>query len=175
MTLVWFILAFALISGVVGMVLIFRRRAALRGEVGDAGPSSASETVEGARAGVEKAEEAEVAGAEAARRPAPSPAEEAIPVPPPKPQPTDAELRSQVKAMLEESDRLLGELQQLAGGGEDTPAALDAGSVDLLGEALGEVRALADRKEWGQARDKGQALRAQLTMMLQMARRGQAS
>ncbi len=77
--------------------------------------------------------------------------------------------------MLEESDRLLGELRQLAGGPEVAQASLDAGSVDLLGEALGEVRALADRKEWGQARDKGQALRAQLTMMLQMVRRGQAS
>ena len=175
MTLVWFILAFALISGVVGMVIIYRRRAALSGEAGGTEPSSVPRKREAPKPRAEAAPKAEVAGAEAGRRPTPSAAEEAIPAPSLKPQPTVAELRSQVQAMLEESDRLLGELRQLAGGPEVAQASLDAGSVDLLGEALGEVRALADRKEWGQARDKGQALRAQLTMMLQMVRRGQAS
>ena len=173
MTLVWFILAFALISGVVGMVIIYRRRAALSGEAGSTEPSSVPRKREAPRPRAEAAPKAEVAGAEAGRQPTPSAAEEAIPASPPKP--TDAELRSQAQAMLEESDRLLGELRQLAGRPGAAQASLDAGSVDLLGEALGEVRALADRKEWGQARDKGQALRAQLTMMLQMVRRGQAS
>lgn len=175
MTLVWFILAFALISGVVGMVIIYRRRAAQSGEAGGTEPSSAPRKRETPRPRSQVAPKAEVAGSGAGGQPTPSPAEEAIPAPPPKPQPTEAELRSQVQAMLEESDRLLGELRQLAGGLEGAQTSLDAGSVDLLGEALGEVRALADRKEWGQARDKGQALRAQLTMMLQMARRGQTS
>ena len=82
-------------------------------------------------------------------------------------------LRSQVEAQLEESARLLGELRESALGAEEG-SALDAGSVEIMEEGLKEIRALAERKQWGQARDKGKALHAQLTLLLQNARRGKS-
>jgi hypothetical protein len=84
-----------------------------------------------------------------------------------------ASLRSQVEAQLEESARLLGELRESASGAEDG-STLSAGSVEIMEEGLEEIRALAARKQWGPARDKGKALHAQLTLLLQSARRGKS-
>ncbi len=79
-------------------------------------------------------------------------------------------LRSEVEAQLEESARLLGELREAASSAEEG-SALGAGSVEIMEEGLEEIRALAERKQWGPARDKGKALHAQLTLLLQSARR----
>ncbi len=94
--------------------------------------------------------------------------------PPPKPTLSDSELRAQVKSQLADSERMLGELKQVeAGTASDTSVSDEM--VNIIEEGLQEVRSLADRKQWSQARDKGQALRAQLSLMLQSARREQAS
>ncbi len=79
-------------------------------------------------------------------------------------------LRSEVEAQLEESARLLGELREAASRAEEG-SALGSGSVEIMEEGLEEIRALAERKQWGPARDKGKALHAQLTLLLQSARR----
>jgi hypothetical protein len=79
-------------------------------------------------------------------------------------------LRSLVEGQLEESARLLSELREVVSGAEGD-SALDAGSVEIMEEGLEEIRALAERKQWGPARDKGKALHAQLTLLLQSARR----
>jgi ribonuclease E len=79
-------------------------------------------------------------------------------------------LRSQVEAQLEESARLLSELREAAAGTEEGSASA-GGSVEIMEEGLDEIRALAERKQWGPARDKGKALHAQLTLLLQNARR----
>lgn len=153
MTVVWIIVGVALVAVVVGMVVLSRRRAAVAGTDGAEQPLKPPKAAEPLRSASQDS------AAPTAQEP-PVPA-----IPEPKPEPTVAELRAQVESVLTDSDRLLAELGQLAAGGE-----LE-GSVGLLGEGLQEVRALAGRREWSQARDKGQALRAQLTMMLQAARR----
>lgn len=78
--------------------------------------------------------------------------------------------RSQVETQLDESARLLEELRAAASGAEEG-SPLNAESVEIMEEGLEEIRALAERKQWGQARDKGKALHAQLTLLLQSARR----
>ncbi len=153
MTVVWIIVGVALVAVVVGMVVLSRRRAGVAGTDGAEQPLKPPQAEEPLRSASQDS------AAPTAQEP-PVPA-----IPEPKPEPTVAELRAQVESVLTDSDRLLAELGQLAPGGE-----LE-GSVGLLGEGLQEVRALAGRREWSQARDKGQALRAQLTMMLQAARR----
>ena len=96
-------------------------------------------------------------------------AEEAPAAAPAKAIPAES-LRSEVEAQLEESARLLGELREAASSAEEG-SALGAGSVEIMEEGLEEIRALAERKQWGPARDKGKALHAQLTLLLQSARR----
>ncbi len=100
-------------------------------------------------------------------------AEAAEAVPPAKAEPTEAELRERVKSRLSESERMLAELREAAseGGGE----AVAPEMVEIMAEGLQEVRALADRKDWGQAKDKGEALHAQLALLLRTARREPAS
>jgi len=78
--------------------------------------------------------------------------------------------RSQVETQLDDSARLLEELRAAASGAEEG-SPLNAESVEIMEEGLEEIRALAERKQWGQARDKGKALHAQLTLLLQSARR----
>lgn len=107
-----------------------------------------------------------VAGGEAESEAA---AEEAPVAVPAKAIPTES-LRSEVEGQLEESARLLGELREAALSAEEG-SALGAGSVEIMEEGLEEIRALAERKQWGPARDKGKALHAQLTLLLQSARR----
>jgi hypothetical protein len=99
------------------------------------------------------------------------PAAEAAPAEPAAPKtPSKEELRSRVEAQLEDSARLLAELKEAASrAGEDSP--LSGGSVGIMEEGLQEVQALAQRKQWSQAKDKGEALHAQLSLLLQGARR----
>lgn len=97
---------------------------------------------------------------------------EAAAVAPPAPKPPGAaELRERVAEILEDAERILGDLRAATAGGEGDAT----GSVEILAEGLAEVRSLAEDKDWGQAKDKGEALRAQLSLMLQTARREQAS
>jgi hypothetical protein len=87
---------------------------------------------------------------------------------------SEQELRSRVESRLDDSSRMLGELKKLAsGGGEEL--GLSAGSVEIMEEGLEEVQALAEREQWSQARDKCEALHAQLSLLLRSARREQAS
>lgn len=109
-----------------------------------------------------------------AERAAAMPEEREVAAPAAKPEMSESELRARVKSQLEDSERMLGELRRLEVGAEGE-AALDAGMVGIMEEGLQEVRALADRKQWSQARDKGQALHAQLSLMLRSARRERAS
>jgi hypothetical protein len=89
-----------------------------------------------------------------------------------KPEPSEKELKQHVESRLEESERLLRELRDVAG--RDSELASPA-MVEIMAEGLGEVRTLAKARKWSHARDKGDALHAQLTMMLQKARRERAS
>ena len=91
-----------------------------------------------------------------------------------KPVPSEGELRSRVESQLTDSERMLGELREAAAAEGGEPA-LDAGSLKIMVEGLEEVRALARRKQWSQARDKCGALHAQLSLLLRSTRRGQSS
>jgi hypothetical protein len=113
-----------------------------------------------------RAEEAEV-GAEAEKAEAePEPVEAAA-------EPAVAEdLSARVEAQIEDSERMLGELREVAGAATEGAAPrVDAGTLDIMTEGLQEVRALAKKKDWGQAKDKSQALHAQISLLLQTARR----
>jgi hypothetical protein len=79
-----------------------------------------------------------------------------------------------VEAQLDESARLLEELRDAASGAEEG-SPVNAEAVEIMEEGLQEIRALAERKQWGPARDKGKALHAQLTLLLQSARREKPS
>lgn len=89
---------------------------------------------------------------------------------PPKVEPPAESPRTQVETQLDESARLLDELRAAASEAEEG-SPLNAESVEIMEEGLQEIRTLAERKQWGQARDKGKALHAQLTLLLQSARR----
>jgi hypothetical protein len=114
-------------------------------------------------------EEAEVVLAE------PEPAEAAEPEPVQIAQPTGAEIAERVRAQLDDSERMLGELTAAAEHAEGLAQQVDPGTLDIMKEGLQEVRTAIDRKDWSQAKDKGEALYAQLSMMLQSVRREQAS
>lgn len=110
------------------------------------------------------------AGVEApvtAREEAEEPAEE-VEVPA-EARPGPLELKERVEELLSDSERMLGELRELSDGEGETE------SVEIMAEGLTEVQALAEEEKWAQAKDKGEALRAQLSMMLQSARRGGSS
>jgi hypothetical protein len=93
---------------------------------------------------------------------------------PPEVEPPAESPRTQVERQLDESARLLEELRAAASEvAEGSP--LNAESVEIMEEGLQEIRTLAERKQWGQARDKGKALHAQLTLLLQSARRETSS
>lgn len=102
-------------------------------------------------------------------RPVPKPE----PAEPAKPRLSDEELRARLQLQLADSERMLKELKEATSSEEpDAEPNPLAGSVKIIEEGLSEVRSLAERKEWGHAKDKGEALHAQLALMLQMARRG---
>ncbi len=94
---------------------------------------------------------------------------------PPRPQVTEAEIRDQVRTRLEAAERMLGELREVAAGRAVDELTQSSGSVEIMAEGLQEVRALAERKQWSQAKNKGEALHAQLSLLLQSARRETAS
>jgi hypothetical protein len=86
------------------------------------------------------------------------------------------DLSVRVEAQIEDSERMLGELRKVAGGiAEGTAPQIESGTLDIMTEGLQEVRALAKKKDWGQAKDKSQALHAQISLLLQTARRQQTS
>ncbi len=85
--------------------------------------------------------------------------------------PSEREIREQVRTQLQESERMLSELKDEA----VEELSQSAGSVEVMEEGLQEVRALAERKQWNQAKNKGEALHAQLSLLIQSARREKAS
>lgn len=89
--------------------------------------------------------------------------------------PSDEELRSRVQTQLEDSERILGELRQVVSHGDGVAEPVPQDTLDIMEEGLQEVRVLAKRKDWSQAKDKGDALHAQLSLMLRSARREKAS
>jgi hypothetical protein len=162
----------AVLAVIAAVVLLRRRRAARAGGVGEpgaveppaAGPAvreeAGDEEAAPTRATEEaasRAAEAEAVAAEAAAKPVLS----------------EGELRSRVESQLTDSERMLGELREAATGGGEP--ALGAGSLEIMAEGLEEVRALARRKQWNQARDKCGALHAQLSLLLRSTRRERAS
>lgn len=163
-------------AGVIAaVVLLRRRRPAAAGEVGEpavAEPSAPGPGVraEAVRAPAEVAEEArvrEVAGEGALVEPAAAPAV--------KPVLSKDELRSRVESQLAESERMLEELKEAAAGAAGVELALGTGSLEIMAEGLEEVRALAGRKQWSQAREKCGALHAQLSLLLRSTRRERSS
>lgn len=128
--------------------------------------------------------EAREAVAAAPRAPAP-PEKEAVAaeaavvrppeVEPPRPQVSESEIRDQVRTRLEAAERMLSELREAAAGKSVEELTQSSGSVEIMAEGLQEVRALVERKQWSQAKHKGEALHAQLSLLLQSARREAAS
>ncbi len=96
-------------------------------------------------------------------------------VKPPRPKVSESEIRDQVRTRLEAAERMLSELQEAAAGRSVEELTQSSGSVEIMAEGLQEVRALVERKQWSQAKNKGEALHAQLSLLLQSARREAAS
>jgi hypothetical protein len=92
-----------------------------------------------------------------------------------KPELSAEELRARVQSSLDDSERLLGKLRAIADEAESGSRPVDAGMLEIMKEGLEEVRSLAQKKKWSQAKDKGEALHAQLSLMLGSARREPAS
>lgn len=163
---------------VVAVVLFAAFLLSRRGKVGATAESRAPvEPVEEEAAGEEEAA-AELPEPGAVVAPEAEPEAAAEPVVPEraaKPEPTAKELRSRVEDRLAESERMLGELRKAAEHDETVAQRVGAGTVAIVEEGLEEVRSLAERKKWNQAKDKGEALHAQLSMMLQSVRREKAS
>jgi hypothetical protein len=102
-------------------------------------------------------------------------AEPVVPEPVVKREPTAKELRSRVEQRLSESERMLAELRKAVEHDDEVAQQVGAGTMEIVEEGLQEVRSLAERKKWSQAKDKGEALHAQLSLMLQSTRREKAS
>lgn len=95
---------------------------------------------------------------------------------PEKPRLSGEEIRSRLETQLADSERMIEELKEATPGDEEVVEGSDlAGTVRIIEEGLEEVRSLAKREQWSQAKDKGEALHAQLALMLQTARRGGSS
>jgi hypothetical protein len=108
--------------------------------------------------------------------PPPTPAEEGAEPVEAEARPVDAAaVRAGVEAQLQDSERMLSELRQAAGQAEGPAQQGALSTLDIVAEGLQEVRALLGKKDWNQARDKGQALHAQVSLLLQTVRREQAS
>ena len=98
-------------------------------------------------------------------------AEEPVePVEPPKPKPTDDELRARAEASLSESKAMLAELQGRLPEAQGVAQQVGPGTLEIMAEGLTEVQGLVDKRQWGQAKDKADALAAQLRLLLQTAR-----
>lgn len=134
-------------------------------EVGAVEPPAA--VVEEERAAVPAAPEQEAAPEQVEE-----PVVEPVPV---KAQPSEAELRARVEANLAESSQMLEELRERSGEAAGSAQPASSGTLEIMTEGLAEVRGLAEKKEWSQARDKADALHAQLKLLLQAASRGSSS
>ncbi|NIR45186.1 MAG: hypothetical protein GWN99_12450 [Gemmatimonadetes bacterium] len=172
------IVALVAVVAIAVLVLFGRRRAAGKAKEPE-GEGAAKPQAEPPEVGPVAAvpPEAKAEDAEAARSVAEVEQErEHVEEAPAKPQPveTEEEVAERVNESLAEARRMLKELQEGEGGAEAGTGALH-GTMDIMTEGLEEVEALADRKKWSQARDKAEALRAQLKLMLQSARRERSS
>jgi hypothetical protein len=141
-----------------------------REEPAEAAPVAESEAVEDPPKAVEavaaaEVEEIEVEAPVEAAEPEPAPEEVA--------QPSAEEISARVRTQLDDSKRMLGELTAAAEHAESPPH--DLGTLEIMQEGLQEVRTALDKKDWSQAKDKGDALYAQLSLMVQSVRREQAS
>ena len=105
----------------------------------------------------------------------PEPVEAAEPEPEEVAQPTAEEISARVQSQLDDSERMLGELTAAAEHAEDLDQRVDLGTLDIMKEGLQEVRTAVDKKDWSQAKDKGDALHAQLSLMIHSVSREQAS
>jgi hypothetical protein len=179
---VWIVVIVVAVVAVAAFIMTRRRQEGLVG--GAESPSAAASPAQAGEAGeteeipelraqvVARAEES--VAVEAAPAPAVEPGPELeVTAPLPKPALSESELRSLVESHLEESERMLGRLREVSGGETGQPAG--AGSVEIMEEGLAEVRALAERKKWSQAKALGEALHAQLSLMLQSAHRESTS
>jgi hypothetical protein len=163
---------------VVVAVVLFAAFLLTRGRKVGARPESEAPEVEKAPDEVEETAEvpelrAQVVARKAELEAAPA-AEAVVPERAAKPEPTAKELRSRVEERLANSERMLGELRK-AVEHDDVAAQRVAGMMEIMEEGLQEVRSLAERKKWSQAKDKGDALHSQLSLMLQSTRREKAS
>lgn len=115
-----------------------------------------------------------VAAAEVEEVEVEAPVEVAEPEPEEVAQPSAEEISARVEAQLHDSERILGELAAAAEHGEGL-AQQDLEALDIMKEGLQEVRTAVDKKDRSQAKDKGDALHAQLSLMVRSVRREQAS
>lgn len=155
-----------------------------RGRKSELGPETEAPAREAEPGGEEETAEvpelraqvvAREAQSEAADVTEPAVGEPVVPERAAKPEPTAKELRSLVEGSLEESERMLGELRKASEHDDAVAQQVGGGTLEIVEEGLQEVRSLAERKKWSQAKDKGEALHAQLSLMLQSARREKAS
>lgn len=167
MSAVWIILAVVAVVGVIAVVARLRRRGPGRAPETPSAETTAGDAAQEAVArGKGAAERAVGSSGGAARELATAATAPPEPVAPTRAEPVEEELKSRVEALLEDSERMLGELRRAAADSGRKASPAIAGSVEVLEEGLQEIRALAQRKQWSQAREKGEALRAQLSLML---------
>lgn len=196
MNVVWLIVIAVAVVIVVAAVVVLRGRSGREpmtpGELDAAkdtpqavrtpGPPSPKKTVEAEPPRPKEPSRVEAPAVDAEAEPdpsAPTAAAEAPSVPAkpsPPPQLSAEEMRSRVESQIADSQRMLDELKTAtAGEAEGEDASGLAGTVEIMEDGLSEVRSLAKRKDWSQAKEKGEALHAQLALMLQSARRERSS
>lgn len=172
MSTVWIILAVVAVVAVIAIVAL-RRRKPKGGPEALSPPDRPGVRVGEGEGAAVRPEPARGAGEEAGREAPQEPAADAVEVAAaqrdeaaqsPGTGPSATDVRSHVRTLLEESEHMLGQLRASSEAGRKTHA--NAGTVEILEEGLEEVRALAKRKDWSEAREKGEALRAQLSLML---------
>lgn len=181
---IWVVVIVAVVALAVVVVVISRSRkdqpseaAASPAAVAPAPPAPAV-TEEPEHAAVE-AEAAPAVEAKPEVPPVVEEAAEAEPEPeevaPEQPEAAKEELSSRVETQLRDSERMLEELRGVATDAEGAAEQVAPSTLDIMTEGLQEVRALVKKGEGRQAKDKGDALHAQLSLLLQTARRQQTS
>ena len=106
---------------------------------------------------------------------APAPVAEAVQAEPAKPKPTEADVRARVESRLSESKAMLNELKGRLPEAEGVAQRVGPGTLEIMEEGLAEVQGLADKQKWAQAKDKTDALSAQLKLLLQASRHEKSS
>ena len=172
MSAVWIVLVAVAVVAVIAIVAL-RRREPKSGPEALSPPDGAGVRIGGGEGAAVRMQPSRAADEEARREAPPEPAAQAVeaagaerdePVASSVTASSATDLPSHVHTLLEDSGRMLGQLRATSEAGGKTPAT--AGTVEILEEGLEEIRALVKRKEWSQAREKGEALRAQLSLML---------